>query len=102
GARVAVAVNRGSVKTLSNCPELIFFFFQAEDGIRDFHVTGVQTCALPISTSPPNSGRRSWLIHLPSSPWPPSVDSPIQPCRPAWAKQPDPSNSARPPSRVSV
>src|SRR5690606_39695840 len=27
---------------------LYFFFFQAEDGIRDFHVTGVQTCALPI------------------------------------------------------
>src|SRR5690606_42008700 len=26
----------------------MFFFFQAEDGIRDFHVTGVQTCALPI------------------------------------------------------
>src|SRR5690606_40082329 len=25
-----------------------FLFFQAEDGIRDFHVTGVQTCALPI------------------------------------------------------
>src|SRR5690606_40841563 len=28
---------------------IFFFFFQAEDGIRDFHVTGVQTCALPIS-----------------------------------------------------
>src|SRR5439155_9326194 len=28
--------------------ELVFFFFQAEDGIRDGHVTGVQTCALPI------------------------------------------------------
>src|SRR5439155_19123892 len=27
------------------------FFFQAEDGIRDGHVTGVQTCALPISQS---------------------------------------------------
>src|SRR5690606_39571811 len=27
----------------------VLFFFQAEDGIRDFHVTGVQTCALPIS-----------------------------------------------------
>src|SRR2546429_4004578 len=27
----------------------IFFFFQAEDGIRDVAVTGVQTCALPIS-----------------------------------------------------
>src|SRR5690349_22232074 len=26
----------------------IFFFFQAEDGIRDLYVTGVQTCALPI------------------------------------------------------
>src|SRR5690606_40661562 len=28
-----------------------FFFFQAEDGIRAFHVTGVQTCALPICWS---------------------------------------------------
>src|SRR6266511_1667262 len=27
----------------------LFFFFHAEDGIRYFHVTGVQTCALPIS-----------------------------------------------------
>src|SRR5690606_40085011 len=27
-------------------------FFQAEDGIRDFHVTGVQTCALPIFHGP--------------------------------------------------
>src|SRR2546427_12163794 len=30
-----------------------FFFFQAEDGIRDLTVTGVQTCALPISTIRP-------------------------------------------------
>src|SRR2546422_2218700 len=29
-------------------PLLFFFFFQAEDGIRDVAVTGVQTCALPI------------------------------------------------------
>src|SRR5207253_11491310 len=29
---------------------IILFFFQAEDGIRDGHVTGVQTCALPIFT----------------------------------------------------
>src|SRR5256885_11112079 len=28
-----------------------FFFFQAEDGIRDYKVTGVQTCALPISAA---------------------------------------------------
>ena len=30
----------------------ICFFFQAEDGIRDYKVTGVQTCALPISKVP--------------------------------------------------
>src|SRR5690606_40372737 len=35
-----------------SCPAgiVVSFFFQAEDGIRDFHVTGVQTCALPICT----------------------------------------------------
>src|SRR6266446_10049641 len=31
-----------------SCNKIIFFFFQAEDGIRDYKVTGVQTCALPI------------------------------------------------------
>src|SRR5207245_5395902 len=35
--------------TLSQFYCFIFFFFQAEDGIRDATVTGVQTCALPIS-----------------------------------------------------
>src|SRR5256885_7271831 len=30
----------------------IFFFFQAEDGIRDLTVTGIQTCAVPISFKP--------------------------------------------------
>src|SRR5688500_19330850 len=30
--------------------EIFVFFFQAEDGIRDYKVTGVQTCALPILT----------------------------------------------------
>src|SRR2546426_5920064 len=30
------------------CYYVFFFFFQAEDGIRDYKVTGVQTCALPI------------------------------------------------------
>src|SRR5690606_39782949 len=33
-------------------------FFQAEDGIRDFHVTGVQTCALPICEGPRWGERR--------------------------------------------
>src|SRR5256885_4901035 len=35
-----------------------FFFFQAEDGIRDYRVTGVQTCALPISAPPNPRARR--------------------------------------------
>src|SRR2546421_4874852 len=36
-----------SSKIILSC---LFFFFQAEDGIRDLIVTGVQTCALPISS----------------------------------------------------
>src|SRR5689334_24547648 len=39
------------VSSLSSCSLCIVFFFQAEDGIRDGTVTGVQTCALPISKS---------------------------------------------------
>src|SRR5437762_5572467 len=35
---------------LGVCLSIFFFFFQAEDGIRDTSVTGVQTCALPISS----------------------------------------------------
>src|SRR2546422_1531156 len=37
------------------CLFIVFFFFQAEDGIRDVAVTGVQTCALPISPKYLNS-----------------------------------------------
>src|SRR5207249_5115570 len=42
---------------------LFFFFFQAEDGIRDRNVTGVQTCALPISTEF-NGALLSWTGSL--------------------------------------
>src|SRR6266496_5960176 len=43
-------------------PILLFFFFQAEDGIRDLYVTGVQTCALPISSRTPRgcAARARW------------------------------------------
>src|SRR2546426_1381320 len=37
-------------RRLKVCFIFFFFFFQAEDGIRDYKVTGVQTCALPISS----------------------------------------------------
>src|SRR6266446_40214 len=38
----------GAIVRASVVPSLDIFFFQAEDGIRDYKVTGVQTCALPI------------------------------------------------------
>src|SRR5260370_38424970 len=56
---------------------VFFFFFQAEDGIRDSSVTGVQTCALPISLADHDSApgaahdceslRKSCLRCLPAS-----------------------------------
>src|SRR5699024_11482713 len=49
---------RGRVDTAAcaqQCLDQYIFFFQAEDGIRDRNVTGVQTCALPISIAPKNS-----------------------------------------------
>src|SRR5438105_14720847 len=46
----------------------VYFFFQAEDGIRDPLVTGVQTCALPISRSPqPPSPQTSFVPVAPTS-----------------------------------
>src|SRR5258706_1400920 len=41
---------------------LVFFFFQAEDGIRDWSVTGVQTCALPISLNVARCGHTATLL----------------------------------------
>src|SRR5690606_40691096 len=56
------------------------FFFQAEDGIRDFHVTGVQTCALPILASPTKpTGRQTQArdyIHIILSTQPPTTALP--------------------------
>src|SRR5206468_7469835 len=45
----AVSLCAGAYFVVSRYFYLLFFFFQAEDGIRDLIVTGVQTCALPIS-----------------------------------------------------
>src|SRR5437764_850964 len=41
------------------------FFFQAEDGIRDTSVTGVQTCALPILRQPTTSRTSKWWAASP-------------------------------------
>src|SRR2546429_1570707 len=44
---------------------LFFFFFQAEDGIRDVAVTGVQTCALPIYARSPYDGAEGRFAYQP-------------------------------------
>src|SRR3712207_6949560 len=79
-----------------------FFFFQAEDGIRDIGVTGVQTCALPISS------RRSRLLSTSApTPWrtsgelDPSSIAPTATCSAAWNVKP-PANTARRRDRKSV
>src|SRR2546430_12174483 len=41
---------------------VMFFFFQAEDGIRDLTVTGVQTCALPISYLAGTGGGSAFIL----------------------------------------
>src|SRR5260221_8442355 len=47
---------------------LVFFFFQAEDGIRDHCVTGVQTCALPISSDASTSATLALSVAAVASP----------------------------------
>src|SRR3989449_4591360 len=61
-----------SISVHSNCrldyrlvagESLHFFFFQAEDGIRDVAVTGVQTCALPIFANTKEADQYSYRLH---------------------------------------
>src|SRR5688572_32023594 len=54
-----------------------FFFFQAEDGIRDLTVTGVQTCALPISHAIVAVSQRP-LLHVLTSGKAPAIDAQIR------------------------
>src|SRR5699024_11629502 len=60
---------------------LYFFFFQAEDGIRDRNVTGVQTCALPISAMEESGVEINW-------------DCPVHSIFRAWSHS-TPSTSSR-------
>src|SRR5256885_14581596 len=53
---------------------ICFFFFQAEDGIRDYKVTGVQTCALPIYAATPDDGKTSNIFREKTSAWVEVVD----------------------------
>src|SRR2546430_8169023 len=68
----AASHNDGRLGVLRICIALelvygiFFFFFQAEDGIRDLTVTGVQTCALPICTG---DRRRITEMDIPRPAW---------------------------------
>src|SRR5256885_13158115 len=62
--KIGARANRYAVACVS-------FFFQAEDGIRDYKVTGVQTCALPICADVIACGLRV-VLKLPSF-WPRSI-----------------------------
>src|SRR5215217_8924446 len=72
----------------------LFFFFQAEDGIRDIGVTGVQTCALPIlpCSVPETTGSSSVPSTLPCAcswprlPWARSEERRVgKECRSRWS-----------------
>src|SRR5215467_10772727 len=68
---------------------IVFFLFQAEDGIRAYKVTGVQTCALPIASGTPEAG--GWLpVHSSTGPGPALNGTwqltPVQ--GPEWPKRP--------------
>src|SRR6266487_2516642 len=81
-------VGRGDVAGgfRTNRPHVPDFFFQAEDGIRAGRVTGVQTCALPISDPPANQLPTSGSAH---QTWPNSTATPVRTAS-------SPSSSARP------
>src|SRR5690606_40669144 len=79
-------------------------FLQAEDGIRDFHVTGVQTCALPISRRTRTATARSgWPPRPPRSTRTGSATSRSCGARaaPAGPPPPPPGTPAAPPPRSS-
>src|SRR2546430_3343257 len=90
----------GLLPWLAGTPSVPCFFFQAEDGIRDLTVTGVQTCALPISSaeldssppsvssSPRGTGRGTWPQRSP-------LDCPCDTCAARSRSCGDPSTLAR-------
>src|SRR5437016_14215321 len=86
-----------------------FFFFQAEDGIRDWSVTGVQTCALPILDSLVRVSRRvGWVADVAADPvrslrrpplrgtraWPRSEERRVgKECRSRWSPDHEKKNA---------
>src|SRR3712207_8501604 len=85
---------------------MFFFFFQAEDGIRDIGVTGVQTCALPISspirrqrTRTP-SGPQAWTCRISPPPRQTTVSPLTSNTRPRVLQLPRPGHPGVSPRAV--
>src|SRR5256884_1347419 len=76
--------------------EISYFFFQAEDGIRDVAVTGVQTCALPISAQNAPMNRADIPQGNANRPGP-AQNAPM--VRPDHADRPAPPNAASQPNQ---
>src|SRR5690625_6781661 len=57
----------GSKYITMNAVVVVFFIFQTEDGIRDGHVTGVQTCTLPISVEQIDTNRQPYEKYFPDA-----------------------------------
>src|SRR2546430_5399137 len=94
GAAIVVfSEDLDEIASLSEC----FFFFQAEDGIRDLTVTGVQTCALPISAAWRDPARATPSGHATRRT--PPRGAPLSPRRAAAARPPQ---SARPARRAAA
>src|SRR6266446_8837472 len=74
---------------------VFFFFFQAEDGIRDYKVTGVQTCALPISAPTARSRAGSFPSSARASKAGISVERPVHVGAPSTRSQIWPPTIAR-------
>src|SRR5690606_39587088 len=74
----------------------LFFFFQAEDGIRDFHVTGVQTCALPIYATFKSAGSKAATCSISTVQTIASAPSPTDGCAAMYTRMVPNSASAMP------
>src|SRR5438046_8333540 len=81
---MSLAFFQESSVVVSDMRVFLFFFFQAEDGIRDWSVTGVQTCALPISPRRARCTDRPNPHQSLDSP----LDSPLGPTSGLWASSP--------------
>src|SRR2546429_1461380 len=96
--RAVDAIERLEICDMNSAPDQdLFFFFQAEDGIRDVAVTGVQTCALPISKSQCLLRRRPLLAgSFPPPPARPSCETVRAPASRKRAARDEPSCLRRP------